>query len=73
MYGGNFLEGLKHVYSKAQKLKPYIRKGSKVAKEIADPIGTLAPRVGKAIKTGSDIVDMLVGSGYSKVDRKSVV
>jgi len=42
MYGGNFLEGLKHVYSKAQKLKPYIRKGSKVAKEIADPIGTLA-------------------------------
>ena len=36
MYGGNFLSGLKHVFSKAQKLKPYARKGSKIAKEL-DP------------------------------------
>lgn len=70
LYGGNFLSGLKNVYTKAQKLKPMARKGAKVAKELADPVGAFAPRVGKALRTGSDIVEMLTGEGYSAADIK---
>ena len=64
------MSGLKHVFSKAQRLKPYVKKGSKIAKELADPIGAVAPRVGKALKTGSDLVDLLIGSGYTKAQAR---
>ena len=62
------MSGLKNVYTKAQKIKPYVKKGSKIARDLADPIGAFAPRVGKALQTGSDVVDMLLGEGYSKAD-----
>lgn len=68
LYGGNFMSGLKNVYSKAQKLKPMARKGSKIAKELADPVGSFLPRVGKGMRTGADVVDMLIGEGYSRKD-----
>ena len=34
MYGGNFLSGLKHVFSKAQRLKSFVKKGSKIARDL---------------------------------------
>ena len=65
LYGGNFMTRLKNVYSK---IKPFAKKGSKIAKDLADPIGAFEPRVGKALETGSDVVDLLLGEGYSKAD-----
>ena len=40
---------------------------------MADPIGAVAPRVGKALKTGSDLVDLLVGSGYTKAQARRMM
>ena len=72
LYGGSFMSGMKNLYSKAASFKPYVKKGSKIAKKLADPIGEFAPRLGNALKTGSDIIDLLIGKGYTKAQAKNM-
>ena len=66
MYGGNFMSGLRNVYSKALTLKPYAKKAVKFGQMIAPVVGTLAPRVAPIYNKSLDLASDLLGNGYTK-------
>ena len=66
LYGGDFMSGLKNVYSKAQSLKPYAKKAVRFGREIAPIVETIAPRFTPALFKGLDFADELLGMGYTK-------
>ena len=57
----------------AHKLPKYACKAPKIAKQVAHPVGAFAPRVSEALKTGADIIDDLVGQGYTKAQARKMM
>ena len=68
LYGGNFMTGLKNVYTKAQKLKPYAQKAVRFGRDLAPIVETLIPRARPALDKGLDFAAELLGMGYSKAE-----
>ena len=72
LYGGDFMTGLKNVYSKAQSLKPYAKKAVRLGKDLKPVVNTIAPRAGPAYEKGLDFVSELLGMGYTKKQIKEM-
>ena len=64
------MSGLKNVYTKAQKLKPYARKAVQIGRDLAPIAETIAPRLAPGINKGLDFAAELLGMGYTKADIK---
>ena len=76
MYGGSFMSGVKHIYSKAQNLKkykPYAQKAVSFGKAIAPAIETIAPRSKPILDKGLDVASNLLGMGYTKAQIRKMM
>ena len=73
MYGGSFMSGLRNVYSKAQRLKPYAKSALSVAKTLAPVLETIAPRTRPLLDKSLELAEHLLGQGYTKAEVKRML